>query len=44
MNLNQDTDSQFFAAFLTLALEKNNSLGHLEKQMALQQFRRMQLT
>jgi len=35
---NQDTDAQFFTAFLSLTLDKNNSLGHLEKQMALQQF------
>ena len=41
---NQDTDAQLFTAFLKFALDKNNSLGHLEKQMALQQFRRMQLT
>jgi len=33
-----NTDPHFFTAFLNFALDKNNSLGHLEMQMAGQQF------
>jgi len=33
-----NTDAQFFTAFLNFALDRNNSLGHLEKKMAGQQF------
>jgi len=38
MNLDQDTDAQFFTAFLNFVLDKDNSFGHLVKKMAGQQF------